>query len=117
MNLNSIQFNVQSATKAGNPYNKTRLGKVAGSAIGGTTAALIARNCAKRISNPTTLRNAIELVGKDGTRELIGIAKKVAGIKAGVAILAGIGIGAIIDLCVNKARRAKADKADKALMA
>lgn len=112
MSLSSVSFNgVQSTTKAGNPYNKTKTGKVVGTTIGGAYVAYSALKMSKNLKSHSVLKNLVSNFGKDGAREAIKLSKRAAGVISGIVIAAGLGIGAIVDGCINKSRQKKADSA------
>jgi len=126
MTVNAISFNgVQKTTKAGNEYTKTRTNKIVGTAIGGTAAAGMAYMTSKTLKNPELFnaakKNTQAILKKMnikefknvelGTAETVKALKKGTGMMAAAAVVTGLGIGAIVDACVNKHRQNKADKA------
>ena len=126
MTINAISFNgALGVSKAGNEYDKTRANKVAGTLIGaGAGAGMIyssnqvlknpemfveAKNKAQKILEQMNVKPFKDV--KMGTEEAVKYLKTGSKAMAGIAIAAGLGIGAIVDACVNKHRANKADKA------
>ena len=126
MTVDAISFNgVQRTTKAGNEYTKTRANKVAGTLIGGSAAGYMAYMANKTLKNPEMFnaarKGAQKLLKKTniqefknvelGTLESIKALKVGTGMMAAAAVAIGLGVGAVVDACVNKHRKNKADKA------
>jgi len=129
MSIQAVSFGKQAVTKNGNVYDKTNLGGKVGAAVGAGYATYAGIKTAKLLKSidanalgdmyravqgslpqeaKATLpkfkdfaQNAIKSIRKATP---IGIA-----IYAGIAILAGFGIGKLTDFVVNKVRAKKAD--------
>ena len=110
MSIGSISFSgVQKTTAAGNPYKKTNVGKIAGTAVGGSLGAAGIAIINKAFKNPTFMEKLKEAYGEFAP--VIKDAYKKASVKGALIFTAaGLALGAIIDLCVNKHRQNKADK-------
>ncbi|MDR1168226.1 MAG: hypothetical protein LBK53_04965 [Heliobacteriaceae bacterium] len=88
-------FTGQAYTNKGNQYKKTNLGKWIGMGVG---AAVVGIRAYKT-------REFLGMICKQGAAAKLVVAGVLAAIVA-----AGLGLGAIVDACVNSSRRGKADK-------
>jgi hypothetical protein len=114
-------------TKSGNEYKKTNMGKLigalslVGAAVTGylVTSAISAKNlgcsfkeAAKlKMSNATSTYKPTVKNGRLGVVKSPAKAAPILALAGGLLLAVGLGLGAIVDACVNKVRKNKADKA------
>lgn len=122
MKVSSVNFT--GTTKQGNEYDKTKVGKLTGMVAGaGWTAYKATKNFGKKMtfSERRNMVTELQSICPEGVNfrtfknESIKIAKKIAktgtAIAGAITIAVGLGVGAIVDACINKSRAKKADKA------
>ena len=116
-NPQNVAFKGTAYSDRGNQYQKTHLSKAigagAGLVIGGSTG--VTRIASLKDKNSAFYKSALEVYGKEAIDRVVEGSKTFKGKAAAfiggglIPALVGLGIGAIVDYCVNKNRAEQAD--------